>query len=83
MDERSRELCFEATRRSDLIRWGVMPTVMQSLLTYNQTNAPTAYQFSSTIATTNYVTNPAQYNLLPIPYSELNLEHLLTQNLGW
>ena len=83
MDERSRELCFEATRRSDLIRWGVMPSVMQSLLTYNQTNAPTNYQFASTLAATNYVTNPAQFNLLPLPYSELGLDHLLTQNPGW
>ncbi len=83
MDERSRELCFEATRRSDLIRWGTISTVMQNLLTANQTNAPSAYQFTSTLAASNYVTNPTQYNLLPIPYSELGLDHLLTQNPGW
>jgi len=83
MDERSRELCFEATRRSDLIRWGEMPAAMQNLLNNNLNNVTSAYQFAATLAATNYLVNPAKYNLLPIPYSELVLDHQLTQNSGW
>jgi starch-binding outer membrane protein, SusD/RagB family len=83
MDERSRELCFEGLRRSDLIRWGVMPATMQSLLTDNQAKAPTAYQVAATLAATNFLSNPSKFMLLPIPNAELSIQPALTQNAGW
>lgn len=84
MDERSRELCFEGVRRMDLIRWGVMPTVMQQLLAEVNTAAPTSYRFAAGAAATNYLQNPTKYNLFPIPSAvELAQNLVLTQNAGW
>lgn len=83
IDERSRELCFEGLRRSDLLRWGIMPKVMQDLFTENSTIAPTSYVVASTTAAKNYLLNPTKYSLLPIPNSEIRLANLLVQNSGW
>jgi hypothetical protein len=83
IDERSRELCFEGLRRSDLLRWGIMPKVMQDLFTENSTIAPTSYVVASTTAAKNYLLNPKKYSLLPIPNSEIRLANLLVQNSGW
>jgi hypothetical protein len=83
MDERSRELCFEGVRRQDLIRWGSMQTVMQNLLTDNGVNVPTSYLTSANTAATDFLANPAKYELFPIPGSEILLDNALTQNPGW
>jgi starch-binding outer membrane protein, SusD/RagB family len=84
MEERSRELCFEGVRRMDLIRWGAMTTSMQNILADVNTNAPSTYTFAATAAANNYLTNPARFNLLPIPAAlELAQNLALTQNFGW
>ena len=71
--ERARELCFEATRRLDLVRWGHL---VESV------------QYMSSIATNakarragNYISE--KHNLLPIPAMELNSNMLIKQNPGW
>jgi hypothetical protein len=83
VDERARELCFEGLRRADLIRWGIMTNVMESLKSYNIINAPTAYSVTSTAAASNYLSNPTKYALLPIPQLELTYDKALMQNPGW
>jgi hypothetical protein len=83
MDERSRELCFEGQRRNDLIRWGVMTTVMQNLVTDNANRAPATYLTAANVAATNFITAPEKYVLFPIPGGEIILDRALTQNPGW
>lgn len=83
MDERSRELCFEGVRRIDLIRWGVMPQVMQNLVTDNIANAPGSLLTASNVTALNYLSNPVKFSLFPIPASEIIADNLLTQNPGW
>lgn len=83
MDERSRELCFEGQRRNDLIRWGVMTTVMQNLVTDNVNNAPATYLTAANVSATNFLNAPDKYTLFPIPGGEMSLDKALTQNPGW
>lgn len=71
--ERARELCFEATRRLDLIRWGhLVESVkyMSSISTVAKAKRPG-----------NYISE--KHNLLPIPSMELNGNMLIEQNPGW
>jgi starch-binding outer membrane protein, SusD/RagB family len=84
MDERSRELCFEGVRRTDLIRWGIMTTAMQNIVTDVTNNAPSVFTFSASLAATNFLSNPQKYVLFPIPSTfEIAQNNLITQNLGW
>lgn len=78
-DERARELCFEALRKFDLIRWGEFNSSML--------NCKNSINNSTTTNKTRYL---AAYNnvglrdtLLPIPSSELSVNALMTQNAGW
>lgn len=71
--ERARELCFEATRRLDLVRWGELVKNVQ---------------YMSSISTIAKAKRPGNYisekhNLLPIPAMELNSNMLIKQNPGW
>jgi starch-binding outer membrane protein, SusD/RagB family len=84
IDERSRELCFEGVRRSDLIRWGTMTNAMQNIVTDVTSNAPTNYTFAASIAANNFLSNPIKFILFPIPSNfEIAQNNLITQNLGW
>lgn len=83
-DERAMELCFEFTRRYDLIRWGEYVKEMNAL-------APRALQG----ANANWATGPNYsvytffqindaYNYFPIPDSEMSVNKAITQNNpGW
>jgi len=83
-DERAMELCFEYTRRYDLIRWGEYVKNMNEL-------APRALQG----ANANWSTGPNYsvytffqitdaYNYFPIPDSEMSVNKAITQNNpGW
>jgi len=83
-DERAMELCFEYTRRYDLIRWGEYVKNMNEL-------APRALQG----ANANWATGPNYsvytffqitdaYNYFPIPDSEMAVNKAITQNNpGW
>lgn len=80
-DERARELCFEYTRRFDLIRWGEFETNMKALVNnaraggeWNQgpSNVYTYFDISST------------YNYFPIPDAEMAVNKAITtNNPGW
>ena len=84
-DERARELCFEALRVPDLIRWGIFIPTMQ-----NVANTVAASPTFSTNAKTqvslgynNAVANGNRILLLPIPSSEISVNRQATQNPGW
>jgi hypothetical protein len=78
-DERARELCYEATRKPDLIRWGIYVQTMQQMANDIRATAPTNFKFVATIADNIQERN----KLWPIPASEIALNPLLTQNPGW
>jgi hypothetical protein len=77
-DERSRELCFEALRRQDLIRWGKFITNMKAVSADMSANGGgVAY---ARLAGQNV----SERNLLyPIPSSEMSLNKKMVQNPGW
>ncbi len=78
-DERMRELCFEGSRRLDLIRWGIYITTMQDMTLYVNANVSTNYKFVALGAA-----NTSERNVLyPIPTAEMNVNKLATQNPGW
>lgn len=78
-DERARELCFEALRRNDLIRWGIFVSTMNELAVEIQTNAPAARQYAAN-GGRNVTT---RHLFLPIPSGEISVNKAMTQNPGW
>ncbi|QEH41930.1 RagB/SusD family nutrient uptake outer membrane protein [Chitinophaga sp. XS-30] len=78
-DERSRELCFEGLRKSDLIRWQKFIEEMRAAGTEISQIAASAYKFESraglNVSEKNY--------LFPIPTREMSLNRTLVQNPGW
>ncbi|MEJ2884308.1 RagB/SusD family nutrient uptake outer membrane protein [Pedobacter sp. GR22-6] len=78
-DERSRELCYEATRKFDLIRWGIFLGVMKDVESDILSNAPSNLQYGAT----GYTNVRARNLLLPIPTVEMNLNSLMRQNPGY
>ncbi len=76
-DERARELCFEFTRRNDLIRWGLY---VQTLQAEGQTFIANNY---NTRMRDVYARVSERHNLLPIPLTEITLNNLAKQNPGW
>ncbi len=89
MDERSRELCFEGLRRTDLIRWGVMPQIMQNLSngianTLPVSIAGTSVTIAAPLAVTNFLTSPKKYMVFPIPDAEISAtNNVLVQDPNW
>jgi hypothetical protein len=78
-DERMRELCFEGTRRSDLIRWGKFVSTMNSIGAEITTNGGTANAYGG-LGGKN-VTD--RHLLYPIPSLEIASNRVLKQNPGW
>ncbi|HEU4471070.1 MAG TPA: RagB/SusD family nutrient uptake outer membrane protein, partial [Flavisolibacter sp.] len=79
MDERARELCFEAVRKADLIRWGKFIDQMKLMETDIAANAPSTLQYS-----TRAYRNVSEKHLLqPIPSLELSLNNAMVQNTLW
>ncbi len=77
--ERAMELCFETTRRWDLIRWGEFTTNMTNTLTdIDKVQWSSAHKYAS-----NYYNVTDAYNYYPIPIIELSVNRLMTQNSGW
>ena len=76
-DERYKELCFEALRRNDLIRWGIYIPTMKALAQQMPSGAPALASVAAY--------NIQQKNvLLPIPIGELSLNPAIgNQNAGW
>lgn len=78
-NERARELCFEGMRKHDLIRWGIYISSMQSLATEINANAPAGFKYAASAAKNTTARNV----LLPIPTTELTVNHLIKQNPNW
>jgi len=79
--ERAMELCYEATRRFDLIRWGDYVKAMNDVSESMTTSAywPTGVRYAA-----NYFKVSSAYLYLPIPASELAVNKLiLSNNPGW
>nr|WP_121269189.1 RagB/SusD family nutrient uptake outer membrane protein [Pedobacter schmidteae] len=79
-NERAKELCFEALRRYDLIRWGDFTANLQSTAAEITAGAPTAFKYSA-LAGNNANT---RHLLLPLPLYETSVNpSLLPNNTGW
>ena len=80
-DERAMELCFEMTRRFDLIRWGEYVQNMNALVSRAQTG------YNWTLGPDNvftYFNITETYNYFPIPALEMSVNKLITKNNpGW
>ena len=93
MDERARELCFEALRLGDLKRWGILvPTIQGLAADINGANPlyPKLTSAVSELGTGNDAAARAPVNnvsakdmFYPIPQWDLNLNKKLTQNPGY
>ena len=82
-NERARELCFEATRKYDLIRWGVFESAMKDSYSRYYTDLR-CNSYDTSIYARNYVTRVGRkHTLLPIPTIELGVNPLLNQNTLW
>ncbi len=77
-DERSRELCFESLRRSDLIRWGKFVTTMNDVGNEIRANGG-GFSYGG-LAGSNV---SAKHTLFPIPAAEITVNKAATQNPGW
>lgn len=80
-DERSRELCFEALRVPDLVRWGIFIPSMKAIAT--DMSSSTFSINNKTQASLGYNNISDRNVLLPIPSSEISVNTLVTQNPGW
>ena len=79
-EERSRELCFEALRKYDLIRWGTLGAALKEVAGQVTSAAPTALKYAANSGN-NFV--EPRHLLLPIPTYELGVNNLIQQNLNW
>ncbi|MEO5948765.1 MAG: RagB/SusD family nutrient uptake outer membrane protein [Chitinophagaceae bacterium] len=80
-DERSRELCFEGLRRSDLIRWGIFVTTMNSV--GNEIAADPLAGTTFAYAARGGRNVSPRHLLFPIPAAEISVNKKMTQNPGW
>ena len=81
MDERSRELCFEGVRRTDLIRWNAYTgsyDAINKVISGNPSNSYITYPIE------RLGENYEKYSILPIPSDEMGLAaNTFYQNPGW
>lgn len=78
-DERSRELCFEALRKKDLIRWGIYVETLKQCAKEIEAEAPASLTYGA-LAGNNVSSRDL---LLPIPDYERGVNKALTQNDGY
>ena len=83
-DERAMELCFEFTRRYDLIRWGEFVTNMHAMVDV-ALSAGDEWKQVQTNSVHNYFKNVTEaYNYFPIPDQEMSVNKEITENNpGW
>ncbi|MGJ1317612.1 RagB/SusD family nutrient uptake outer membrane protein [Sphingobacterium spiritivorum] len=84
-DERARELCFEALRKTDLIRWGIYLQRMQELINFNNTKGiPNDGNLTNANrAALNALAGGNKFLLWPIPSGETQVNKGITQNPGY
>ena len=83
-NERARELCFEGTRRQDLIRWGIYLQRMQDVINFNNASAyPTGTRARANVVCQNALTAGPKILLWPIPSSEVLVNTYMVQNPGY
>lgn len=79
-NERARELCFEALRKNDVVRWGDFYKNMRSILK----EIPTAGTATVYVSARSYYGNVAERDVVwPLPSNDLGLNSSLIQNEGW
>jgi len=77
--ERAMELCYEAIRRWDLIRWGEFYSTMTGMSSYlSRPEWSPSFSYAG-----NYYRVNSAYNYYPIPDWELSTNKLAVQNIGW
>ena len=80
-DERAMELCFEMTRRFDLIRWGDFTKDMNALV--ERAKNGTNWNFGPSNVYTYFQVSDA-YNYFPIPSNEMAInKKIVANNPGW
>lgn len=79
MDERARELSFEALRKADLIRWGKFLPQMKMIEADIVANAPASLKYSAR----GFTNVSEKHLLLPIPSLEITLNSAMEQNPLW
>lgn len=83
-DERAMELCFEYTRRYDLIRWGEYVTNMNALASRALQGAGANWNNGDKYSVYNFFQITDAYNYFPIPDSEMSVNKAITENNpGW
>lgn len=83
-DERAMELCFEYTRRYDLIRWGEYVKNMNELSARAQQGANANWSTGPSYSVYTFFKITDAYNYFPIPDSEMSVNKAITQNNpGW
>ncbi len=80
ISERTRELCFEALRRNDLIRWGIFYDVMKENLAIMDADLGSA---SSVWQSVTYRNVARKHVVYPIPQKELEVNKSLEQHPLW
>lgn len=81
-NERGRELCFEALRKYDLIRWGIFVESMHGYVQDASDSRWTVHALSKLAASTGSSVQE-KHIVLPIPSVELGVNKLLHQNPLW
>lgn len=83
-DERGMELCFEYTRRYDLIRWGEYVSSLNALASRAQLGAAGNWTGGDTFSVWTFFQITDTYNYFPIPDTEMSVNNAITQNNpGW
>lgn len=78
-DERAMELCFEALRKPDLIRWGKWQSTMNAVGADIRATGGTTFSYGG-LAGSNV---QPKHLLFPIPAAEITVNKAAVQNPGW
>ena len=82
-DERARELCFEALRRYDLVRWGIYYHTIHDVLNTSATTDSRSTNYYKSATPLTCAATEEKHQFFPIPLKELGVNVLLKQNKYW
>lgn len=85
VDERLRELCFEALRKQDLIRWNLLEEKLEETNNgiRNHPNFSNTQSVHQTILEAGVNFDKSKHLLLPYPLQETLINNSLEQRFGW